>query len=171
PQGEGLPQDAEASARMEQVMEVIRAIRNIRGEMDVPPAKKISALLDCRDSASLTLMQDAADYIRALARVEELTCGVGLVQPPQAAKQLAGSVEILLPLAGLINLEEEEKRLTKEIAKVQKDVDLFSKKLSNAKFVANAPAEVLEKDRAKLAAAQEKLTLLQASLQRIVALK
>ncbi|SDE52431.1 valine--tRNA ligase [Desulfuromonas thiophila] len=171
PQGEGLPQDAEASARMEQVMEVIRAIRNIRGEMDVPPAKKISALLDCRDSASLTLMQDAADYIRALARVEELTCGVSLVQPPQAAKQLAGSVEILLPLAGLINLEEEEKRLTKEIAKVQKDVDLFSKKLSNAKFVANAPAEVLEKDRAKLAAAQEKLTLLQASLQRIVALK
>nr|WP_320050289.1 valine--tRNA ligase [uncultured Desulfuromonas sp.] len=171
PQGEGLLQDEDATAKMEQVMEVIRAIRNIRGEMDVSPAKKISALLDCKNEASLAVMSDGEEYIKALARIEELTCGVALDQPAQVAKQVSGDVEILLPLAGLINVEEEEKRLTKEIAKVQKDVDMFSKKLSNEKFVANAPAAVLGKDRGKLSAAQEKLTVLQASLEKIVALK
>ncbi|EAT15462.1 valine--tRNA ligase [Desulfuromonas acetoxidans] len=171
PQGQGLLQDEDATAKMEQVMEVVRSIRNIRGEMDVSPAKKISALLDCKNEASLAVMSDGEEYIKALARIEELTCGVALDQPAQVAKQVSGDVEILLPLAGLINVEEEEKRLTKEIAKVQKDVDMFSKKLANEKFVANAPAAVLEKDRGKLAAAQEKLTVLQASLEKIVALK
>jgi len=171
PQGESLLQDEDATEKMEQVMEVIRSIRNIRGEMDVSPAKKISALLDCKNEESLAVMSDGQEYIKALARIEELTCGVALDQPAQVAKQVSGDVEILLPLAGLINVEEEEKRLTKEIAKVQKDVDMFSKKLANEKFVANAPAAVLEKDRGKLAAAQEKLTVLQASLEKIVALK
>ncbi|MFA5701747.1 MAG: class I tRNA ligase family protein, partial [Desulfuromonas sp.] len=171
PQGDGLFIDPEGSATMEQVMEVIRAIRNIRGEMDVPPGRKISAVLACKDQASCTVMDAAADYIKALARVEDLTCGVGMEQPAQVAKQVAGDVEILLPLAGLIDVDEEEKRLDKEIAKAKIDVDMFSKKLANEKFVANAPAQVLEKDRAKLAAAQEKMQVLQASLEKIVALK
>lgn len=171
PQSNGLLDDAGAVETMEQVMDVIRGIRNIRGEMDVAPGKKITALLDCKDQASCDLMQSASEYIKALARVEDLTCAVGLEQPPQVAKQVAGAVEILLPLAGLINIAEEEKRLNKEIAKVQKDVDMFSKKLANEKFVANAPPQVLEKDRGKLASAEEKLQVLQASLEKIVALK
>ena len=80
---------------------------------------------------------------------------------------MAGDVEVLVPLAGVIDLAEEEGRLVKEIAKVQKDVDFFTRKLSNEKFVANAPAQVLEKDRAKLAASQEKITVLQQGLVRI----
>ncbi len=171
PQGDGLFIDDAACATMEQVMEVIRAIRNIRGEMDVAPGKKISALLVCKNQAGVDVMHAAADYIKAMARVEDLTCGVELEQPAQVAKQVAGDVEILLPLAGLIDIEEEEKRLGKEIAKAKVDVDMFSKKLANEKFVANAPPLVLEKDRAKLAAAQEKMDVLQASLEKIVALK
>ena len=80
-------------------------------------------------------------------------------------------MEISLPLAGLVDVAEEEKRLQKEIAKVQKDVDLFTKKLSNEKFVANAPAHVLEKDRGKLKDAEEKMAVLQESLQKIQSLK
>ncbi|OQY18738.1 MAG: valine--tRNA ligase [Desulfobacteraceae bacterium 4572_35.1] len=171
PQGEGLVQDVVASTQMEQVMDVIRSIRNIRGEMDVTPAKKITALLDCKSEASSGVMTVGQGYIKSLARIERLNCGVGLEQPEQVAKQVSGDVEILLPLAGLINVKEEEKRLIKEIAKVQKDVDMFSKKLANEKFVANAPAAVLEKDRGKLAAAQDKIAVLQASLEKIVALK
>ncbi len=171
PQGAGLLHDSDAVAAMEQVMDVIRAIRNIRGEMDVAPGKKITALLECKNQTICDLMHAATPYIKALARVEDLTCAVKLEQPAQVAKQVAGEVEILLPLAGLIDVAEEEKRLNKEIAKVQKDVDMFSKKLSNEKFVANAPAQVLEKDRGKLVAAQEKLQVLQASLAKIVALK
>jgi valyl-tRNA synthetase len=84
---------------------------------------------------------------------------------------MAGEVEIFLPLAGLVDIEEEEKRLGKEIAKVQKDVDFFTKKLGNEKFVANAPPAVLEKDRAKLAEAEDKLGVLQQGLEKIRALK
>ncbi len=171
PQGAGLPADDAAVAQMEQVMEVIKAIRNIRGEMDVAPAKKITALLDCRSESSCALLQQAQGYIKSLARVEKLSVAVNMEQPEQVAKQVSGDVEILLPLAGLINIAEEEARLNKEIAKVEKDVAMFSKKLANEKFVANAPAAVLEKDRAKLAAASDKLQVLKKSLDKIIALK
>ena len=117
------------------------------------------------------MLRDGAGYIKTLARVGELTFGVGVERPAQAATQVAGDVEILLPLAGLINVEEEEKRLLKEIAKVEKDVELFAKKLANENFVANAPRHVLEKDRAKLAEAEEKRTILQESLKKIQALR
>lgn len=151
-------------------MEIIRAIRNIRGEMDVPPGKQISAVLDCRSQDAVAIVQAGETYLRSLARLGELAYGVGIARPEQAATQVAGEVEILLPLAGMINLEEEEKRLQKEIAKVEKDVAMFAKKLSNEAFVAKAPPEVLEKDRGKLREAEEKLQILQQSLNRILAM-
>ncbi|WP_298037506.1 valine--tRNA ligase [uncultured Desulfuromonas sp.] len=171
PAAGAVPVDAEGAAQMELVMEIIRGIRNIRGEMDVPPSKKIAAVLDCRSDSSLAVVSAGEGYIRTLARVEEMNSGVGVERPGQAATQVAGDVEILLPLAGLINVDEEEKRLLKEIAKVEKDVAMFTKKLSNEKFVANAPAHVLEKDRGKLKDAEEKLGILQQSLEKIQALK
>ncbi|PNU19494.1 valine--tRNA ligase [Geothermobacter hydrogeniphilus] len=171
PEGSELAADAELAGRMEQVMEVIKAIRNIRGEMDVAPGRLVSAVLDCRDQAAAAVVAEGEGYIRSLAKVDELSYGVKVERPAQAATQVAGNIEILLPLTGLIDVAEEEKRLGKEIAKVQKDVDFFTKKLSNEKFVANAPPQVLEKDRAKLAAAEEKLGILRQSLEKIHALK
>ncbi|MDY0269214.1 valine--tRNA ligase [Trichloromonas sp.] len=171
PDGEGLPYGERSVAGMELIMEVIKGIRNIRGEMDVAPSKQIQAVLDCKSEASATILRDGVGYVRALARVGELTLGVGVERPGQAATQVAGDVEILLPLSGLINVEEEEKRLLKEIAKVEKDVDLFARKLANENFVANAPRHVLEKDRAKLSEAEEKLAILQESLKKIQALR
>jgi len=166
-----LPVDGAGAARMELVMDVIRAIRNIRGEMDVAPGKQVDALLDCKSEASLATLQDGRGYIASLARTGHLQLGLGLDKPQQAATQVAGDVEILLPLAGLVDIDEEEKRLDKEIAKVQKDVDFFVKKLSNENFVANAPPQVLEKDRGKLKEAEEKLAILQQSLEKIFAMK
>ena len=171
PTGDGLPVYLDGVRRMEWIMDVVKAIRNIRGEMDVPPSKQIAAVLDCKGEEAEAVMAAGEGYIRALARVGELSRGVGIERPAQAATQVAGDVEILLPLAGLVNVEEEEKRLGKEIAKVQKDVEFFAKKLSNEKFVANAPPEVLEKDRGKQKEAEEKLGILQESLKKIQALK
>ncbi|OGR30786.1 MAG: valine--tRNA ligase [Desulfuromonadales bacterium GWD2_61_12] len=162
-----LPVDLAGAQAMELTMEVIRAIRNIRGEMDVPPGKQIPVLLDCKSAASLAVLDGARGYITALARVGELTCGVGVARPEKAALQVADDVEVLVPLAGLIDVAAEEIRLGKEIAKVEKDVELFAKKLGNEAFVAKAPPEVLQKDRGKLAEAQEKLHLLRQSLGRI----
>ncbi|MDH3997445.1 MAG: valine--tRNA ligase [Desulfuromonadales bacterium] len=171
PDGADLPTDAEGAERMELVMDVIRAIRNVRGEMDVPPGKQITALLDCKSQSDCDILNQGAAAIKVLGKVNELTIGQNLNRPEQAATQVAGDVEISLPLAGLVDVAEEEKRLQKEIAKVQKDVDLFTKKLSNEKFVANAPAHVLEKDRGKLKDAEEKMTVLKESLEKIQTLK
>jgi valyl-tRNA synthetase len=171
PDGAGLPIDAAGAERMELVMEVIRAIRNIRGEMDVPPGKQITALLDCKSDKDQDILEEGAAAIRVLGKVGEMTIGQGLDRPEQSATQIAGDVEISLPLAGLVDIAEEEKRLQKEIAKVQKDLDLFTRKLANEKFVANAPAHVLEKDRGKLKDAGKKMVVLQESLRKIQALK
>jgi valyl-tRNA synthetase len=171
PDGAGLPADAEGARCMELIMDVVKAIRNIRGEMDVPPGKQIAAALDCRSAASAAILQAGAGYIRALARVGEISCGVGISRPEKSATQVAGDVEILLPLAGLIDVDAEEARLLKEVAKFEKDVELFEKKLGNEAFVAKAPPQVLEKDRGKLAEAREKLGILQQSLEKIRALK
>lgn len=163
--------DAAAVAQMELLMEVIRAIRNIRGELDVPPGKRITVALDCRSEGSVAAIRAGQAYIKTLARVEGLQMAVGLAHPKQASTQVAGDVEVLIPLAGLINVAEEEARLNKELKKIEKDVAFFTKKLANEKFVANAPPQVLEKDRGKLAAAEEKLKILQQGLEKILALK
>ena len=171
PDGSGLPVDADGAARMDLVMDVVRAIRNVRGEMDVPPGRQIKAVLDCKSAVTVAILQAGATAIRQLGKVGELGIGVGVERPEQAATQVAGEVEILLPLAGLVDVAEEERRLEKELGKVQKDVELFTKKLANEKFVANAPAEVLEKDRGKLRDAEEKLRVMQESLGKIRSLK
>ncbi len=171
PDGRGLPTDSVGAERMELVMDVIRAIRNIRGEMDVPPGKQVTALLDCKSEEACRILEEGAAAIRVLGKVGEMTIGQNIDRPEQSATQVAGEVEISLPLAGLVDIAEEEKRLQKEISKVQKDVDLFTKKLANEKFVANAPAHVLEKDRGKLKDAEEKIGVLQESLGKIQALK
>jgi len=158
-------------ADMELVMDVIRAIRNVRGELDVPPGKKIKVVLDCKSAAVVATIETGRDYILSLARVEELIVGVEVERPKQASTQVAGDVEVLIPLADLINVAEEEARLLKEIEKVQKDVDFFRRKLSNEKFTANAPAHVLEKDRNKLAAAEKKQEILNQSLDKLQTLK
>ncbi len=163
--------DRSVVADMEGVMDVIRAIRNVRGELDVPPGKKIKVVLNCKFDSAVQAILSGQAYIKSLARVENLLVGVAVERPKQASTQVAGEVEVLIPLADLINVAEEEARLNKEIEKVQKDVGFFEKKLSNEKFVANAPPQVLEKDRGKLAAAEKKREILQQSLEKILALK
>ncbi len=163
--------DAAAVARMDLLMEVIRAIRNVRGELDLPPGKRIRVVLDCKSAASVQAIEAGQAYIKSLARVETLEFGIGIEHPQQASTQVAGDVEVLLPLADLVNVAEETARLEKEIQKQEKDVEFFRKKLSNEKFVANAPPEVLAKDRGKWTAAEEKLAILRQGLEKIQALK
>jgi len=161
------PSNPQGAAKMELVMEVIKGIRNIRGEMNVAPGKQIPAVLDCKSQAAVDMVAEGANYIRALAKLNDLRFGMAVEHPEKAATQVAGEVEILLPLADLINVDEEKKRLQKEIAKVEKDVSMFSKKLENEAFLAKAPSEVLEKNRNKLQEAREKRAILQESLNKI----
>ncbi|MDA3903775.1 MAG: valine--tRNA ligase [Desulfuromusa sp.] len=166
-----VPTDDSVVADMELVMDVIRAIRNVRGELDVPPGKKIKVVLDCKSESVVQKIMAGQAYIHSQAKVDDLLVGVAVERPKQASTQVAGEVEVLIPLADLIDVAEEEARLNKEIEKVQKDVGFFEKKLSNKKFVDNAPPQVLEKDRSKLSDAEKKLEILQQGLEKILAIK
>lgn len=157
----------EGAAEMELVMEVIRGIRNIRGEVEVPPSKEISAILDCGSQESLHVLKRNEGYVMSLARLSDLAVGKGLDRPSDAAVQVAGDVQIVVPLKGLVNVEEEEKRLLKEIAKADKDIDFLGRKLENPDFVGRAPAQVVAREREKLEEFSNKKKVLLESLQKI----
>jgi len=152
-------------------MAVIGCIRNIRGEMEVPPSKEIAVILSCASNESLSLMKHNEGAILSLARVADLAIGWGLEQPEDASIQVAGDVQIFVPLRGIVNVEEEEKRLAKEIAKIEKDTDFLGKKLENPSFVERAPADVVAKEREKLAEFAAKREILEESLDKIRRLK
>ena len=148
--------DAEAKVLLDQVIEIISALRTIRGENQISPKKKMKAIVSAQDEATQALVASASEYLAHLAGVEELQTGVNLERPPQTAVALAGSCTVYVPLAGLVDVDEEVARLEKAMAKIDKDIEKFEKKLANPGFLKNAPAAVVESDTAKLAGFKEK---------------
>ena len=157
----------EAAARMERVMAVIGGIRNIRGEMEVPPSKSIAVILSCGSEESRLLMKHNEGAIISLARISDLAIGRELDKPEDASIQVAGDVQIYVPLKGLVDVEAEEQRLLKEIGKIEKDIELFTKKLANPSFVDRAPADVVAKEKEKLVEVTAKKLVLGESLGKI----
>jgi valyl-tRNA synthetase len=157
--------DAAAVSALEQVMAVITAIRNIRGEMNLSPGKKLTAVIRGADEKVLENLRQNASSITGLARLEHLEIAADAAKPDQAASGLAAGVEIFVPLAGLVDFAQEAARLEKEIKKAEKEFSGVDKKLNNQKFLAKAPAEVVEKEKAKHRELQEKLAKLKAGLQ------
>jgi valyl-tRNA synthetase len=155
-----------ASARddMEWLQQVIVAIRNIRGEMNLSPSKPLPILVKQADAKAQQRLTSNQAFFNALAKLESVTFLAADQDAPASATALVGRMEIHIPMAGLIDTAAELARLDKAIEKAQKEVDLFSHKLSNDNFVSKAPADVIEKERAKQAEAQE--TLQQLLLQR-----
>ncbi len=161
----------EAATDMERVMAIISGIRNIRGEMEVPPSKQIAVILSCGSEESRRLMKHNEGAIISLTRISDLAIGHDLEKPEDASIQVAGDVQIFVPLKGLVDVEAEEQRLLKEIGKIDKEIEMFSKKLGSPAFVDRAPAEVVEKERLKLADVTGKKQVLEGSLDKIRKLK
>ena len=155
------------AADMERVMAVIGGIRNIRGEMDVPPSKQIAVILSCGSEQSLRLMKHNEGSLISMARVSDLAIGCGIEQPDDASIQVAGDIQIYVPLKGLVDVAAEEERLLKEIGKIEKEIEMFSKKLESPAFVDRAPAEIVAKERQKLAEVNAKKQVLEESLDKI----
>ena len=160
-----------AAADMERVMAVISGIRNIRGEMEVPPSKQIAVILSCASQESLQVMKHNEGSIISMARVSDLAIGQGIEQPDDASIQVAGDIQIYVPLKGLVDVAAEEERLLKEIGKIEKEIEMFSKKLESPAFVDRAPAEIVAKERQKLAEVTGKKQVLEESLEKIRNLK
>jgi valyl-tRNA synthetase len=156
-----------AASNMGKVMEVIGGIRNIRGEMEVPPSREIAVILSCSSDESVRLMKHNEGAILSMARLADLAIGREMEKPEDASIQVAGDIQIFVPLKGLVDVEEECKRLSKEIAKMEKEIEMFSKKLENPSFVDRAPADIVLKEREKLAEVSTKKLVLVESLEKI----
>ena len=136
----------EADKEMEFVQDIITAIRNIRGEMNVAPSKSVRVFIK-----SATVKDYQLDYIKKLARVEEIQVSETITKPKASASTIIKNCEIYIPLEGLIDFEVEKNRLQKEITRLEGSLAGIDKKLSNEKFVNNAAVEVVEKERTKKA--------------------
>ncbi|SFR41235.1 valyl-tRNA synthetase [Marinobacter daqiaonensis] len=153
PQPDTSKQDAAVARDIEWLKGVIEAVRNIRGEMNISPARQIPVLLRGTDADDTRRMEDYRQFLMSLAKLEKLEWFEG-DRAPMSATQLVGEMEVLVPMAGLIDKEAELKRLDKELDRLQKEIGRLEGKLGNEKFTAKAPPEVVEKEQEKLRDAQ-----------------
>ncbi len=161
PQPDPAALDKSAEAEMTLLQSVIGAVRNIRGEMNVPPAKEAVLILNAEESL-LQPLTTYENYIRKLGRISAVHYQAE--RPELAASAVAGGVQVWMPLAGLIDVEVEKKRLEKEIARLEVQVAGLVKKLMNRDFVDRAPREVIEKEKKKKEDFTETLNKLRESL-------
>ena len=159
--------DTAANADIEWLKGVIVGIRNIRGEMNIPPGKALDVLLANGDEHDKTRLEDNAPFLKKLAKLDDIHWLAQGEQAPVAATALVGELEILVPMAGLIDKDAELARLERETNKLEKDLARIQGKLNNNAFVDKAPAEVVEKEREKMQMQQQALDKLKEQAQRI----
>ncbi len=148
--------DEQAEGEFGLLQEVITRIRDARNQMNVEPARRIPVILVA--GALVPMFEAQAALIEFLARTEKPQLYAELEQKPQQAMSLlAGSVEIYLPLAGMLDLGKEMERLDKEIAQAQQEIARLQGKLANEAFVTRAKPEVVEREREKLTAQEERI--------------
>ncbi|WP_286846348.1 valine--tRNA ligase [Spongiibacter sp. UBA6593] len=162
--------DEQALSDAEWLKAVITAIRNIRGEMNVPPSKALNIILKNLGADDQRRLDDNRQFLTKLAKLESIQVLGSGEEPPMAATQLIGDMELLVPMAGLIDKDAELGRLDKELAKLEKDIQRLADKLGNPGFVDKAPAAVVEKEQDKLQAQQHQRDRLQAQRQAIAEL-
>jgi valyl-tRNA synthetase len=161
--------DAEAEGQMAQLMELIRGIRNVRAEYDVPPGRRIAAQIQAGDAA--TMLHTQREIIARLANVDAdaLEIAASIARPPaQAATVPSGSITTYLPLAGLVDLDAERERLKKEMEEAAHQIAKTEGLLSNASFMDRAPTEVVQRERDKLAGLQATANALEERLKALV---
>ncbi len=169
PLREDYKMDAAATAEIEWVKRFIMGVRRIRSEMDIAPGKPLPILLTRGGDEDRARAEQHGTLLSSLARLESIEW-VAEDAAPESATALVGDLQILIPLAGLIDVGAEIARLEKEMAKLEKEIGRLNGKLGNEQFVSKAPAAVIEKERAKLAEAESAFGQLGEQLEKIRAL-
>ncbi|SMF08903.1 valyl-tRNA synthetase [Alteromonadaceae bacterium Bs31] len=159
--------DTQACADIEWVKGFIIGVRNIRGEMNIAPSKQLSVMLKNGEENDKRCSSEYSHFLKKLAQLDEVRWLNEGEKEPLSATALVGDLEILVPMAGLIDKDAEIARLKKESEKLEKETSRLQGKLGNAKFVDNAPAEVVEKEKTKLADAQNALGKIAEQIQKI----
>lgn len=161
--------DLQAISDLEWIKSVVESVRNIRGEMNISPAKAIPLFVNHANGEEQRRIGENQPFITKLANLSSITLLSG-EEAPMAATALIGKMELLVPLAGLIDKEAELARLDKEIDKLQSEAERIEAKLGNAKFVDKAPADVVDKERDRLVAVREARLKMQEQREKMTAL-
>jgi valyl-tRNA synthetase len=159
--------DSEAVAEIEWVRQFIRGVRKIRSSMDIKPGKLLPVLLQNGSEQDRQRLEANLTYLKNLGRIESIQWLEPDEAAPESATALVGDMKLLIPMAGLIDKQAELARLNKEIDKLQKEIRRIEGKLDNAAFIAKAPAEVVDKERHKLAEYQKAAAQLEEQRARI----
>ncbi|MBT2656835.1 valine--tRNA ligase [Bacillus sp. ISL-18] len=159
--------DDQAAQEMKLLVEMIRSVRNIRAEVNTPLSKKIKMLVKAKDESVLKAVESNRSYIERFCNPEELQMGVDIEVPEKAMTAVVTGLEIILPLEGLINIDEEIARLNKELDRLNKEVDRVQKKLSNEGFMKKAPESVVAEERAKEKDYLEKRDIVEARMKEL----
>jgi len=160
-------EDKTAENEMETLMAIITSIRNIRGEMRIPPSHKLKALISVIDEPGKITIETGSGYILNLSNLESLVVEVNLAEPKGVATGVVGSTKVFVPLAGVVDIAGEKARLEKELGKVSKDLEQSSRKLANHDFREKAAPEIIQKEEDKLKIFQEKFTALEGALKKL----
>jgi len=137
------------SNNMKLLMDIIRAVRNIRAEVQTPMSKKVPLYVSAKDAATLAVLEDNKAYLEKFCNPEPLTLGEGIEAPGQCMSAVVSGAELFLPLEGLIDVAAEIERLSHELEKWDKEVKRVQGKLNNERFVSKAPDDVVATERAK----------------------
>ncbi|GIP30065.1 valine--tRNA ligase [Paenibacillus sp. J23TS9] len=140
-----------AAREMSLLMDIIRAVRNIRAEVNVPMSKKVELMLKAGDDQVLQIVTRNEIYVQRFCNTSSFTASLGLESPDKAMTAIVTGAELYLPLAGLIDIDQEIARLEKELQNLNNEVLRVEKKLGNEGFVSKAPAKVIEEEKAKMA--------------------
>jgi valyl-tRNA synthetase len=145
------PRDAEAETQVGAIKEYILKVRQIRGEMNIAPSRRITLLLRDADAQARELVARQLHYLQRLAGLDAVRLLEAGEAEPVSASAMVGGTTLLVPMAGLIDASAEIERLTKLIKKNESDIGKLRGKLANDSFVKNAKPELVEADRARLA--------------------
>jgi valyl-tRNA synthetase len=162
--------DDEAESQMQRLMDVITAVRNIRGEMNLKPSLALSTSVQAADAPVANTIREHEDMIKDLARLKSLTVEPPGAKPASAATAIIDGATLYVPLEGIIDFAQENRRLQKELAKLAAELAQLNHKLDNQDFLQKAPAAVVAKVRERHRQMEEKQRKLLTNLERIKAL-
>lgn len=152
---------------MEQLMEIIRAVRNTRSEVNTPMSKQIPMMIKTNSEANSNRLETERPFIERFCNPSTLTISTDVEIPEEVITTAVTGGSVILPLEGLIDMEKEIARLEKELEKWQKELERVDKKLSNEKFVAKAPEKIINEEKEKQALYTEKYNSVQERLNQL----
>ncbi|AWM75201.1 valine--tRNA ligase [Lactobacillus kullabergensis] len=149
------------------LIEIIKAVRNIRMEVNAPLSSPIDIMIQLEDSNNERILTENEDYVKNFLHPKNLTIAANITAPKLAKTAVIAGAQIFVPLADLVNIDDEIKRMTKEEKDLQAEVERSTKKLNNQGFVAHAPEAVINKEKAKKADYENQLQSVQERIQEL----